>query len=251
MTNRKQSAAKLSLAQGSDTVNATKAKLSLDPKVTNKAATGLANAVKAHALGMVKLEGGLIASVAKVASDIGKPLTANDYAATVGKALKVKFDALVKSGVIAESTAASRLSELKGATLALTNGFKPNGSESLRVFNSRVSPLLKDHKLADGRTVYVVTLLKSGVAKNAKAGRKGTAGGLIKSGKQPAREQVAPNAFMAAALILSGGQKTRAGQLVAIFQRPGFVAEFDKWAATVIPKDAAPAIPTEAVTVDA
>lgn len=178
-------------------------------------------------------------SVLEACGILPKGITDADYGRLVGKAIREELATAVRRSKLTQGTAAKVASQLKAVCLAVQNGWTPDDKMGFTpAYEASVAFLAKPEVKAH---VYGET--KVGAPAGTVSARKGTGrkGAATGETSKPASGTATPahrDPLMAAALILTGGQETRAGQLVAIFQRPGFVAEFDKWAATVIPTEA-------------
>lgn len=170
----------------------------------------------------------LLETVAKLAASIGVPLSAAQYDKQIRPDLAKAFEAKVKKGLIAETTAASYMSRVKTATLGvLSCKLVPLAGEAFKVFTARAADTLSTATLADGKPVW-----EGKTGRPAGNGGKASAPGAVvpMRGKQEAETN--EPAMLAAALIVTGGNRSRAQKLVAVF--PAFAAEFDKWTATIL-----------------
>lgn len=181
-----------------------------------------------------------MATVAKLAAKVTEGrnagLTGADYSKAIGPLVKAAFDRQVKAGKLSESTVPGYCSRIKMAVLAVANKVgTPNKGEAIKAFNDRMAEALAKAKTPTGADVLPVT--KVGAPKGKP---KATMGSKAKGGKSSLKPasgtEPATNAstFMAAALILTGKNKARAEKLVTIFSKGQFVAEFDKWAKTIL-----------------
>jgi hypothetical protein len=185
-------------------------------------------------------------AVKEAALVLPKGMTGADYDRLCRKAVKASLALAVKRGEMEDGTASKVASQLKTVALALANGIKPeDGQGFVPFYNECVTRLASDPTLAH---VYG-SAPKAGAPAGTASTRKGTGRKGASSGAQvPAGEPASGNAtpanrdpMLAAALILTRGQETRAAKLVTVMQ--SFVTEFDKWTGTILeaPAKQAPA----------
>lgn len=198
------------------------------------------SAFAGHASTIQKAGLTLMDRVAKAAGAIGKPITAATYDAKCGPLVAKAFEVKVKAEAMTQGTANKVRSQLKLATLAiLSNAATPEPGEGFNAFLARAAECIGAAKLADGTPVWAAKVGRKPVQGKAQAKAAG------KAVKQAAQQEAkalssksgdAPTARvtpqMAAALILSGDNRSRAARLVKVME--SYAAEFDKWSAALL-----------------
>jgi len=182
--------------------------------------------------GVTKLE-----TVKDACAYLPAKLTAADYDRLVSKGVKASLALAVKRGKLEEGTAFKVASQLKKVALAIANGIKPeDGMGFIPFYNAAVIAL----EAPSYGYVYGLEpgAKRAGAPVGTTSKRKGT-GRAAASAPAPKVEVqtagAAKDPMLAAALILTKGQETRAQKLVVVMQ--SFVSEFDKWTATIIPNE--------------
>lgn len=208
----------------------------LSPELAKAAALATVKAV----VSCEKSKRTLLTSVASAVAVIGDALSAAQYDRQFKPYLSAGFERAVKRGDISQRTADQYGSKLKTAVLAiLSKTAEPVAGETFWEFYDRAAQALPSATLANGAKVWEASA-KRGRKVGAKVAPKGgshdptasvilKAGGLSADKVEGGFDRSAP---MAAALILCKGNEARAQRLVTVLQ--SYVAEFDKWAATVL-----------------
>lgn len=194
-----------------------------------------ATAGKTFAAGIVgavvkreKADVDLLNTVSTLCASIGVAISAAQYDKQIKPDLAKAFAKKVALGQIVETTAASYQSRVKTATLAiLAKMAEPLAGESFQAFTARVSPMFGEATLP-GSNAKVW---------DGKVGRAAGSGGKASSSTvTPLRAASNPEtnepAILAAALIVTGGNRARAEKLAQLF--PAFGDDFDKWTATIL-----------------
>ena len=207
----------------------------IDLPTARKAANGFVSAAITEQGASARFLGTVASIASKLAEGRNSGLTSADYAKAIGPLVKAGFDKAVKAGRLSETTVPGYCSRIKMAVLAVVNGVgTPNKGEAIKPFLDRVAQPLAAAKTPSGESVLPVNKVgaRKGAPKATKGSKSAKGGKLVPASGTEPQTNAAP--MLAAALIVTGRNKARAEKLVAIFSKGGFVAEFDKWAATIL-----------------
>jgi hypothetical protein len=223
MTNQAQ--AKAARAPQAKAAKAKPVLLTIAPAAMETCAKACAEAFVVHQRANVTL----LASVVKAVTALKlKSMSAVQY----DRQFRPSFDAAltlrVKRGSLKEASAKVASSRAKSAVLALANGVTPIVGETWGEFLTRASEHLLTAKLPSGEPVWEAQTKRGPKAGKAKRSKAAQSAGDASS--QEGGTNVPAN--LAAALILSGGNRTMAERLVIVATT--YRDEFNTWAATIL-----------------
>jgi hypothetical protein len=192
----------------------------------------MAAAAKAVAEGEVKLQRASVDLLTSYSKAVGglkvKGMTAVQYDRQFRPTFDAELAKRVKAKALKESSAKVASSRAKTIVLALANGVKPIVGETVGEFKERASAWLPTAKVG-GAPVW-----EAATKRGPKTGAKRSGGKLANSAgaARDAETGSDERRDMAAALILTGGNRQRAERLCVVLG--SYADDFDKWTATIL-----------------
>lgn len=209
----------------------------ISPDVAQAAGAAIAKAV----VTCEKAKRTMLASLMTAVAGITVPISAAQYDRQVMPHIKAGFARSVARKDISEKTASQYGAKLKTAVLALVNKVAaPISGETFWEFYDRASVALVAAKLADGSPVWEAASKRGPKAGKAKASKPKP----VAQDAEPLSASKGEAGFnrspaLAAALILTGGNETRASRLIAVLET--YTSEFDRWSADILQEKSSPA----------
>lgn len=197
----------------------------LSPMTAASVGKGFADAVNLD----LKAKASFMAACLSTARLIGIPITASQWNKQIAPSVREAFAAKAKASRKDASTFTSELSRMKTFALAVNTGmadFQPIAGETVPAFLKRVSKPLETATHTDGRKVWDTP--KAGrPAASPSAPRDVSGAGTSKGEVDDSEGGFNGRPMLAAALILTRGNASRAGQLAIACE--SYADDLGKW----------------------